>query len=136
MELELDDRFLRDLNPDLHFKAIDGGYRLTSAVFRDRRAGAGLYACSVDSERFAGENAPGARAGRGHRDWGVGRVTLEAVRDIGEGDVTHQPELGNDAHCTLTVRGARARSLALVCQVTTEPTSERWVTEFGSLRGP
>ena len=91
MEFELDDRFLRDLNPDLHFKAIDGGYRLTSAVFRDRRAGAGFYACSVDSERFAGENAPGARAGRGHRDWGVGRVTLEAVRDIGEGDVTHQP---------------------------------------------
>lgn len=91
MEFERPDRFLRDLNPDLHFKAIDGGYRLTSAVFRDRRVGDGFYACSVDSERLAGEDAPEARDARGHGDWGVGRVTLEAVRDIGEGDVTHDP---------------------------------------------
>lgn len=130
MEFKRDDRFLRDLNPDLHFKRVDGGYRLTSAVFRDRRIGGGFYACSVDSERLAGDQAVAGREARGHGGWGVGRVSLGAVREIGEGDVSHNPELGNDAHCTLTVRGARARALALACEVTVEPTSEGWVAEF------
>lgn len=130
MEFERNDRFLRDLNPDLHFKRVDGSYRLTSAVFRDRRIGGGFYTCSVDSDRLAGDTASEARGARGHADWGVGRVTLAAVREVGEGDVRHEPEGGNDAHCTLTVRGTRARSLALACEVTVEPTSERWVTEF------
>ncbi|MXY35503.1 MAG: hypothetical protein F4Y54_01810 [Dehalococcoidia bacterium] len=130
MEFERDDRFLRDLNPDLHFKRVDGGYRLTSAVFRDRRMGTGLYACSVDSERLAGDEAGSRREARGHGSWGVGRVSLGAVREIGEGDVRPDPEPGNDAHCTLTVRGARARALALACEVTVEPTSERWREEF------
>ena len=130
MEFEHADRFLRDLNPDLHFKGVEGGYRLTSAVFRDRRIGGGLYACSVDSERLAGDQAVAGREARGHGSWGVGRVSLGAVREIGEGDVGHAPELGNDAHCTLTVRGAKARALALACEVTVEPNSERWRDEF------
>ena len=131
MESEADDRFLRDLNPDLHFKPTADGFRLTSAVFRDRRIGNGLYACSVDSERLAGETASQARAARGHGSWGVARVTLADVREVGEGDVRHDPEGDNDAHCTLTVRGAKARSLALTCEVIVEPTSERWVAAFG-----
>lgn len=130
MEFERDDRFLRDLNPDLHFKPVEDGYRLTSAVFRDRRVGGGMYGCSVDSERLAGDGATGARTNRGHGDWGVGRVTLEAVQTIGEGDVVHDPEQGNEAHCTLTVRGAKARALALACEVSVEPTSEGWVAEY------
>lgn len=130
MEFERADRFLRDLNPDLHFKRVEGGYRLTSAVFRDRRIGGGFYACSVDSERLAGDQAAAGREARGHGSWGVRRVSLEAVREIGEGDVGHDPELGNDAHCTLTVRGAKARALALACEVTVEPNSERWRDEF------
>ena len=130
MEFERDDLFLRDLNPDLHFKRVEGGYRLTSAVFRDRRIGGGFYACSVDSARLAGDGAVAGREARGHGSWGVGRVSLGAVHDIGEGDVSHEPELGNDAHCTLTVRGARARALALACEVTVEPNSERWRNEF------
>lgn len=130
MEFERDDRFLRDLNPDLHFKRVAGSYRLTSAVFRDRRMGTGLYACSVDSERLAGDRAVASRGARGHGSWGVGRITLGAVREIGEGDVSHDPEPGNDAHCTLTVRGARARALALVCEVTVEPNSRRWREQF------
>lgn len=136
MEFERHDRFLRDLNPDLHFKAIDGGYRLTSAVFRDRRMGGGFYACSVDSERLAGEDAREARDARGHGNWGVGRVAMEAVRDIGEGDVTHDPEHGNDAHCTLTVRGAQARALAQACEVTVEPTDSTWLATFASRERP
>jgi len=130
VEFEPHDRFLRDLNPDLHFKAIAGGYRLTSAVFRDKRVGEGFYACSVDSERLAGANTHQSRVARGHGDWGVGRVSLETVREIGEGDVVHDPEAGNNAHCTLTVRGARARALALACEVTVEPTDRGWVAEF------
>lgn len=130
MEFEPHDRFLRDLNPDLHFKAVDGGYRLTSAVFRDRRVGDGFYACSVDSERLAGASASQARLARGHGDWGVGRISLESVREVGEGDVTHDPESGNNAHCTLSVRGARARALALACEVTVEPTAHGWLAEF------
>ncbi len=130
MEFERNDRFLRDLNPDLHFKRVDGGYRLTSAVFRDRRMGGGLYACSVDCERLAGDQAVSGREARGHGSWGVGRVGLGAVREIGEGDVSHDPEPGNEAHCTLTVRGTRARALALACEVTVEPNSERWRGEF------
>lgn len=130
MEFERDDRFLRDLNPDLHFKPVDGRYRLTSAVFRDRRIGGGFYACSVDSERLAGDQAVSRREARGHGSWGAGRVSLGAVREIGEGDVGHDPEPGNDAHCTLTVRGARARALALACEVIVEPNSERWRAEF------
>ncbi len=136
MEFERHDHFLRDLNPDLHFKAVAGGYRLTSAVFRDKRVGDGFYACSVDSERLADEDAYEARVARGHGDWGVGRVSLADVRDIGEGDVTHDPEHGNDAHCTLTVRGAKARALALACEVTAEPTAERWTAEFAGREGP
>lgn len=135
MEFERDDRFLRDLNPDLHFKTVEGGYRLTSAVFRDRRVGGGMYACSVDSERLAGDGTTGARTKRGHGDWGVGRVSLEAVQTIGEGDVVHDPEQGNEAHCTLTVRGTRARALALACEVTVEPTSEGWVAGFAGRGG-
>ena len=131
MEFERDDRFLRDLNPDLHFKRVEGGYRLTSAVFRDRRIGGGFHACSVDSERVAGDGAVSGREARGHGSWGVGRVSLGAVRDIGEGDVSHDPEGGNAAHCTLTVRGAKARELALACEVTVEPTAEGWVAEYG-----
>jgi hypothetical protein len=134
VELEPEDRFLRDLNPDLHFKPTAEGYRLTSAVFRDRRIGGGLYACSVDSERIAGNTASEARAARGHGDWGVGRVSLQAVQTLGEGDVRHDPEGGNGAHCTLTVRGAKARALALACEVTIEPTSEGWVAEYGGRR--
>ena len=130
MEFELQDRFLRDLNPDLHFKPTGGGYRLTSAVFRDRRIGEGFYACSVDSERLAGDGAQANRIARGHETWGTGRVTLEAVREVGEGDMSHAPEHGNPAHCTLTVRGPRARALALTCEVTIEPKSEKWVAEF------
>ena len=130
MELEPEDRFLRDLNPDLHFKPTAEGYRLTSAVFRDRRIGGGLYACSVDSERLAGDTASEARAARGHGDWGVGRVSLEAVQTIGEGDVRHDPEGGNDAHCTLTVRGAKARALALACEVILEPAAEGFRARF------
>ena len=135
MEFELDDLFLRDLNPDLHFKAIGGGYRLTSAVFRDRRVGDGFYACSVDSERLAGDSAHDGRVDRGHGEWRVGRVSLKAVREVGEGDVVHEPEYGNDAHCTLTVRGARARALSLACEVTAEPTAGQWLAEFASERG-
>ena len=134
MEFERDDRFLRDLNPDLHFKRVDGGYRLTSAVFRDQRVGDGFYACSVDSERLAGDGAVSGREARGHGSWGVGRISLADVREVGAGDVEHDPEGDNAAHCTLTVRGTRARALALACEVTVEPTSERWVAEFGGQR--
>lgn len=134
MEFELHDRFLRDLNPDLHFKATSEGYRLTSAVFRDRRVGGGFYACSVDSERIVGDGADAARIARGHGAWGVGRTSLEAVREVGEGQVVHDPERGNRAHCTLTVRGARARALALACKITIEPTEPRWAAEFASQR--
>ena len=130
MEFERDDRFLRDLNPDLHFKRVDGSYRLTSAVFRDRRIGGGLYACSVDCERLVGDRAVSEREARGHGSWGVGRVSLGAVREIGEGDVSHDPEPDKEAHCTLTLRGARARALARACEVTVEPNSERWRDEF------
>ncbi len=130
MEFEPHDRFLRDLNPDLHFKAVDGGYRLTSAVFRDKRVGGGFYACSVDSERLAGAGASQARVARGHRNWGAGRLDLRTVRTVGEGDVTHDPENGNEAHCTLTVRGARARALALTCEVVVTPTDRGWLATF------
>lgn len=91
MEFEPRDRFLRDLNPDLHFKATFNGYRLTSAVFRDRRVGDGRYECSVDAERIAGDNAEAARIARGHGEWGVGRVSLDDARTIGGGDVAHDP---------------------------------------------
>lgn len=109
MEFEPHDRFLRDLNPDLHFKATTNGYRLTSAVFRDRRVGDGRHECSVDAERIAGDNAGTARIARGHGEWGVGRVSLDDVRTIGEGDVAQDPVDGNPAHCALSIRGAKAR---------------------------
>ena len=134
MEFEPSDRFLRDLNPDLHFKATHNGYRLTSAVFRDRRIGDGRYECSVDAERIAGDDAWVARIARGHGEWGVGRVSLDAVRTIGEGDVAHDPVDGNPAHCALTVRGVRARALAQACEVTVEPANTAWRAAFAGLR--
>ena len=134
MEFEPRDRFLRDLNPDLHFKATANGYRLTSAVFRDRRVGDGHYECSVDAERIAGDNAEAARIARGHGEWGVGRVSLDGVRSIGEGDVAHDPVDGNPAHCALTIRGAKARALALSCEVTVEPVASAWIAGFAGLR--
>ena len=134
MEFEPRDRFLRDLNPDLHFKATNNGYRLTSAVFRDRRVGAGRYECSVDAERIAGDDAEAARIARGHREWGIGRVRLDDVRTIGEGDVTHDPVDGNPAHCALTVRGVRARALAHACEVTVEPTDATWQVRYAGRR--
>ena len=134
MEFEPRDRFLRDLNPDLHFKATANGYRLTSAVFRDRRVGEDRYECSVDAERIAGDNAGVARIARGHGEWGVGRVSLDGVRSIGEGDVAHDPMDGNLAHCALTVRGAKARALARVCEITVEPVASAWIAGFAGLR--
>ena len=67
-------------------------------------------------------------AGTGTGEWGGS--ASEAVQTIGEGDVVHDLEQGNDAHCTLTVRGARARALALACEVTVEPTSTSWIAAF------
>ena len=132
MEFEPRDRFLRDLNPDLHFKATTNGYRLTSAVFRDRRVGDGRYECSVDAERIAGDNAEAARIARGHGEWGVGRVSLDDVRSVGEGDVAHDPVDGNPAHCAMTIRGVRARALAHACEVTVEPANAAWRAAFAS----
>ena len=134
MEFEPRDRFLRDLNPDLHFKATANGYRLTSAVFRDRRVGDGRYECSVDAERIAGDNAGATRIARGHGEWGVGRVSLDGVWTIGEGDVAHDPVDGNPAHCAMTVRGAKARALALSCEITVEPVASAWIAGFAGLR--
>ena len=134
MEFEPRDRFLRDLNPDLHFKATSNGFRLTSAVFRDRRVGDGRYECSVDAERIAGDDAEGARIARGHGEWGVGRVSLGDMRTIGEGDVTHDLVDGNPAHCALTVRGVRARALAQACEVTVEPANAAWRAAFAGVR--
>lgn len=107
MEFERDDRFLRDLNPDLHFKRVEGGYRLTSAVFRDRSIGGGFYACSVDSERLAGDQAAAGREARGHGSWGVGRVSLGAVREIGEGDSATTPNWGTTPTAPLRFEGQR-----------------------------
>lgn len=134
MEFEPHDRFLRDLNPDLHFKATPNGYRLTSAVFRDRRVGDGRYECSVDAERIVGDDAEVARIARGHGKWGVGRVGLDDVRTIGEGDVAHDPVDGNPAHCALTIRGVKARALARVCEITVEPVAAAWIAGFTGLR--
>ena len=131
MEFEPHDRFLRDLNP-AHLKVTEEGYELSSAAFKHKRVNTGLFACSVDSERLAGSDAEGARTRRGHKEWGVGRVSLEDVRSIGQGDVVHSPEPDNEAHCTLTVRRAKAKKLAGVCEIVTAPSSPDWVQEFGT----
>lgn len=134
MQFELDDRFLRDLNPNLHFKATVAGYRLTSAVFRHKNIGNGRSACSVDSERIAGDQAEHLRIGRGRKNWGAGRVMLGDVKMIGEGDVTHEPEDGNNAHCTLIINEKKARDLAQACEVIVEPTDATWQVRYAGRR--
>ena len=130
MKFELDDRFLRDLNPDLHFKATSEGYRVSSAAFKDTKVAPGVYACSVDAERLAGTEAEEFRIRRGHKEWGVGRVTLGEVRESGKGDVVPDPKDDNPAHCNLTVRERKAGKLAMACEVVIEPTDTKWIADY------
>ena len=88
----------------------------------------------MDAERIVGDDAEAARIARGHGEWGVGRISLDDVRTIGEGDVTHNPVDGNPAHCALTILGKRKLALAQACEITVAPTARKWVIGFAGLR--